>query len=59
MLTQLQIDFYHENGYLGVEGVFTAKGAVGLQQATDELVKKACKVTEHTSLYDLEPGHSP
>ena len=24
MLTQEQIRFYHENGYLGVEGVFSA-----------------------------------
>ena len=59
MLTREQIDFYHENGYLGVEGVLSADEVAELQQVTDEFVQLSATVTEHTSVFDLEPGHTP
>jgi len=59
MLTQDQIDFYHENGYLGVEGVFSPQEVAELQRVTDEFVEKSRQVTEHTDAFDLEPGHTP
>ncbi len=58
MLTQAQIDFYNENGYLGVENVFSPEEVAELQRVTDEFVDKSRAVTEHTAVFDLEPGHS-
>ena len=59
MLTQEQRDFYDENGYLGVEAVLTAEEVADLQRVTDEFVEKSREVTEHTDIFDLEPGHTP
>lgn len=58
MLTQDQVDFYHKNGYLGVEGVFSAEEIAELQRVTDEFVEQTRSVTDHTDAFDLEPGHT-
>lgn len=58
MLTQSQVDFYHENGYLGVENVLSASEVEELRRVTDEFVEKSRAVTENTDVFDLEPGHS-
>ena len=36
MLTQQQIDFYHENGYIGVENVLSEQDIIDLRRVTDE-----------------------
>ncbi|NJN83056.1 MAG: phytanoyl-CoA dioxygenase family protein [Caldilineaceae bacterium] len=59
MLTQDQIDFYHENGYLGVEGVLSDSEVNDLRRVTDEFVAASAAVTEHTDVFDLEPTHTP
>ena len=59
MLTSKQIEFYHENGYLGVEGVLSADEVAELRRVTDEFVQLSASVTEHTAVFDLEPGHTP
>ena len=59
MLTQQQIDFYHENGYLGVENVLSEQEVADLRRVTDEFLEKSRSVTEHTDVFDLEPGHTP
>ena len=59
MLTQEQIDFYHKNGYLGVESVLSAGEVADLRRTTDEFVEKSREVTEHSGVFDLEPGHTP
>jgi len=59
MLTQEQIDFYHTNGYLGVENVLSAAEVAELQKITDDFVDRSRQVTEHTNVFDLEPGHTP
>ena len=59
MLTRQQIDFYHENGYLGVDGVLSADEVADLRRVTDEFVQLSASVTEHTDVFDLEPGHTP
>jgi ectoine hydroxylase-related dioxygenase (phytanoyl-CoA dioxygenase family) len=59
MLTRQQIDSYHENGYLGVEGVLSADEVADLRRVTDEFVQLSAGVTEHTDVFDLEPGHTP
>lgn len=58
MLTQAQIDTYHENGFIGVEGVFSPDEVAELQRVTDEFVDKSRAYTEHTGPFDLEPGHT-
>ena len=58
MLTQEQIDFYNTNGYIVVEDVISAEDIADLRKITDEFVDKSCEVTEHTDVFDLEPGHT-
>ena len=58
MLTQEQINFYHTNGYIVVENVISAKDIAELRKITDEFVDKSREVTEHTDVFDLEPGHT-
>lgn len=58
MLTQEQLDFYNENGYIGVEAVLTDDEVNALRRVTDEFVEKSREVTEHTDIFDLEPGHT-
>ncbi len=57
-LTPDQIGTYREQGYLAVRNVFTADEVRELQQVTDEFVERSRGVTEHTDVFDLEPGHS-
>ncbi len=59
MLTQAQIDSYRSNGYLGVENVLSVQEVAELRRVTDEFVEKARHITEHTDVFDLEPGHTP
>ena len=58
MLSQEQIDSYHSNGYVGIEDVIPARVVEELQRVTDEFVERSREVTEHTDVFDLEPGHS-
>lgn len=58
-LTPDQIDTYREQGFLAVRNVFTPDEVRELQQVTDEFVERSRAVTEHTDVFDLEPGHTP
>ena len=58
MLTQQQVEFYHENGYMTVDKVLSDAEVADLQRVTDEFVQKAAAFTDHTDFYDLEPGHT-
>ena len=58
MLTQEQIDSYRQNGYITVESVFPPDQIANLRQVADEFVEKSRQVSEHTAVFDLEPGHS-
>ncbi|MGV3721102.1 MAG: phytanoyl-CoA dioxygenase family protein [Actinomycetota bacterium] len=59
MLTAEQIASYQENGFLAVEGVFTAAEMQRGREVVEELVEQSRGVTSHTDVYDLEPSHSP
>ncbi len=59
MLRQEEIDFYHAQGYLGLDGVLSAAEVDGLRRVTDEFVDKSRQVREHDAAFDLEPGHTP
>lgn len=58
MLTQAQIDSYHKDGYLGVNDVFSPAEVAELQRVTDEFLELSRAFTEHTPVFDLEPGHT-
>ena len=59
MLTQDQIDFYNQKGYIGVEGVLTPDEVEELRRVTDEFVEKSRSVSQIHEVFDLEPDHSP
>ncbi len=58
MLSQEQLDYYDENGYIGLTGVLSEDEIVALRRVTDEFVEKSREVTEHNEIFDLEPGHT-
>jgi phytanoyl-CoA hydroxylase len=57
-LSRAQLDEYQSRGYLAVRKVFTADEVRELQAVTDEFVEQSRQVSEHTEVFDLEPGHS-
>lgn len=59
MLSQEQIRFYQENGYLLVEDVVTPEQLAKLQQITRGLIESSREVSESNDVYDLDEGHSP
>jgi len=59
MLNEEQVNFYAENGFLAVEGVFSPEEVARAREVVDELVEQSRSVTVHTDVYDLEPTHSP
>lgn len=59
MLTPTQIQFYRDQGYLGVENVFSPAEIAELRQVTDDFVEKSRAVTVNDAVFDLEPSHTP
>lgn len=59
MLTPDQIQSYINQGYLGVEGIFSAAELDELRTVTDEFVEKSRGVTSNNDVFDLEPSHTP
>ena len=59
-LTSDQIDWYAENGYLGLEGVFSASELDELRRVTDEFVDESREYNENSDVFDLDlnAGHS-
>jgi ectoine hydroxylase-related dioxygenase (phytanoyl-CoA dioxygenase family) len=46
MLTQQQVDFYRENGYLLVEGLFSTEEAAQFRQEAHALIERLQKISE-------------
>jgi ectoine hydroxylase-related dioxygenase (phytanoyl-CoA dioxygenase family) len=59
MISQRDVEFYRENGYLVVPGVLDAATVESLKREMAEVLDRASEVTTHTDVYDLEPGHRP
>lgn len=59
-ISKEQVDSYNENGYLGVEGVFSQSELDDLRRVTEEFVDKSRDLSEHTDVFDLDfgAGHS-
>lgn len=58
MLTREQIAFYHTNGFLAVEGVYRREEMAEARAVVEEFVQRSRGVTDHSDVFDLEPGHS-
>ncbi len=59
MLTDTQVEYYYDNGYLVVKKVLNAEEVAELRSVTDEFVEKSAGVTSNDDVFDLEPSHSP
>jgi ectoine hydroxylase-related dioxygenase (phytanoyl-CoA dioxygenase family) len=59
MLTRDQIDHYQEHGFLAVEEVLPRDLIEEARAVVDDFVEQSRQVTEHTVVFDLEPGHTP
>ena len=57
MLTNEQLKFYQENGYLLVENVITNDQLKKLQEITYEFIDMSRNVTESDDVFDLDEGH--
>jgi phytanoyl-CoA hydroxylase len=58
MLTRQQREEYQETGWVLVEGLIPPAVIGEARQVIADVVAAAGEVTDHTDLYDLEPGHS-
>src|SRR5437764_1572238 len=59
MLSRDQTNDYRERGFLAVEGVLSRGLIEQARAVVDEFVEQSRFVTEHTLVFDLEPGHTP
>ncbi len=57
-ISQDQINFYNEKGYLIVEDVLSQDEIKELGSITDNFVEKSKNITKHNEDFDIEPGHS-
>ncbi|MSU36869.1 MAG: phytanoyl-CoA dioxygenase family protein [Pedosphaera sp.] len=58
MISEQQVGFYREHGYLGVEQVFSATDVAELRCVTDEFVERSRTITKNDDVFDLEPSHT-
>jgi len=54
MISDRDVAFYHEHGYLVVPGVLERSSIETLRQELDAIVEGARSVTAHTDAYDLD-----
>ena len=59
MISDEEVRAYHRDGVIVVRNVLGAETLAHLRNVVAELVAGAAAVTEHTDVYDLEPGHTP
>jgi ectoine hydroxylase-related dioxygenase (phytanoyl-CoA dioxygenase family) len=59
MISERDVEQYRETGYLVVPDVLEPDMLVRLRESLDALVAGAARVSTHTDIYDLEPGHTP
>jgi phytanoyl-CoA hydroxylase len=59
MITDEQVAFYRDNGYLVVENVLSPTQVAALRREVEEMVAGSAEVQEHTEVYDLEETHTP
>ena len=58
MISESDVARYRRDGYLVVPDVLGASEIADLRRVTEEFVQASRRVTTHTEVFDLEPGHS-
>ncbi len=58
MISDAQVEYYRENGFIVVPDVLSAEEVAELRRVTEGFVEQSREVSEHTPLYDLEDGHA-
>lgn len=58
LIDDTQVATYQQDGFLVVENVLSQEEVATLRRVTDDIVEASRAVTQHTSVYDLEPTHS-
>jgi len=58
MLSQADVNSYHEHGYLVVDNVLNDAEVQELRSVTDDFVDQSRAFSDHTEVFDLEPGHT-
>ncbi|HLT01602.1 MAG TPA: phytanoyl-CoA dioxygenase family protein [Geminicoccaceae bacterium] len=59
MISEQQVEFYRENGFVVVEDVLSAAEVSRLREVTDEMLERARGLTTHDDVFDLEDTHRP
>src|SRR5215470_15490709 len=59
MISDRDVAFYRDNGYLVVPDILDPGTLARLRAAMAQALDGARNVESHTSMYDLEPGHRP
>ena len=59
MIGEREVQAYKRDGVIVVPDVLDGQILARIRQVVTELVAGAADVTEHTDVYDLEPGHTP
>ena len=59
MIGEREVQAYKQDGVIVVPDVLDGQILARIRQVVAELVAGAANVTEHTDVYDLEPGHTP
>ena len=57
-VTQEQVDFYHENGFLLMPKLLPDDVLQALRDETDRIVAEAAGLSDHNAQYDLEDSHT-
>ncbi len=58
MISDEDVARYHRDGYIVVPNVLSAQEVDELQRVTEEFVQASRAVSQHTDVFDLEPGHT-
>ena len=58
MINDQEVAYYNDNGYLVVDDIYSAEEVARMRAVVDELIDKARGLTDHDSVYDLEPSHT-
>ena len=58
MLTNSQVDYYHDNGYVTAADVLSDAEITALRDVTDQMVEQSRTLTESNDEFGLEPGHT-
>lgn len=58
VLSEEQIDFYNDQGYLLVEDVITEDQLKKMLDLVEGFFENSKNVTENNNIFDLEEGHS-